>query len=159
MTPDQVDAVEASLAIVPFDELAERFYVHLFAGDPSARPMFPDDLDAQRGKFAAALALVAMAIRDHDAYLDRVGDLAAVHRGHGVRSRHVRAGGDALLAAFADMLGNAWTTELAAAWALAYHMTTEAMLTAMAAPPHGERATISPDPASRPVPAPARRGW
>jgi hemoglobin-like flavoprotein len=146
VTPDQVDAVETSLAIVPFDELADRFYAHLFELDPSARAMFPADLVALRRKFGAELELVAMAIRHHDDFLERVRGLAAVHRHHGVRSGHVRVGGVALLAAFVDVLGADWTTDSADAWALAYHLTTEAMLTAMAAaPPDDERVTISPD--------------
>ena len=148
MTPDQVDAVETSLAVVPFDELADRFYAHLFELDPSARGMFPEDLTALRRKFGTELELVAVAIRHHDDFLEHVRGLAAVHRHHGVRSGHVRIGGVALLAAFGDVLGADWNTDLADAWALAYHLTTEAMLTAMAARPDDER-TISPDPASQ----------
>ena len=138
MTPEQIDAVETSLAAVAVDELSDRFYVHLFERDPALQDLFAGDLDGQRVKFGAELAFIAAAIRRHDDFLERVRRLAVVHRQHGVRAVDVRIGAAALLAAFADVLGPAWTPELARSWALAYHLTTEAMLAAMAASPSVE---------------------
>lgn len=132
VTPEQIDAVETTMASLPFDELADRFYAHLFTLDPAVRSMFPADLDAQRRKFGAELALIVSVIRRHDDFVERIRRLAVVHRQHGVRHAHVRAGGAALIAALADVLGPAWTPSVASSWARAYALTMEAMQVEMA---------------------------
>src|SRR4051812_38700297 len=86
MSPEQLDAVEDSLARIGpcLDELAARFYVHLFRLDPDLRRLFPVDLSAQQAKFSAQLGLLIVAIRDYDGFLAQAAGIAAMHRGRGV---------------------------------------------------------------------------
>ncbi|MET0324807.1 MAG: globin domain-containing protein [Ilumatobacteraceae bacterium] len=131
MTPQQVDLVEASLATVGphLDDIVRAFYDRLFELDPTTRPLFAEDLTTQRVKFGHELAYIVTSIRHHDRFVDETDVLGRHHADLGVRPEHFRTAGRAVLDAFADVLGDAWTLELADAWRLAYRLTAEAMLT------------------------------
>ena len=137
MTPEQITLVERTLTeLTPrLDALAAGFYQRLFAADPALPALFSADPADQRAKFVAELDQIIRSIRDHPAFLDRAGHLGAEHEGYGVRPRHYRTAGLALLDALAATLGDRWTVEVAEAWARAYDLTTAAMLAACGALP------------------------
>ena len=60
MTPEAIGLIKASHAQATATprQLADRFYEHLFAAEPSLRRLFPHDLTLLEGHFEAALALV-----------------------------------------------------------------------------------------------------
>lgn len=130
MTPEQIAIVERTLAEIgpQLDSIAADFYQRLFAADPALRPLFAADLAVQRVKFAAELEQIVRSIRDHAAFRGRAARLGAAHERCGVRPRDYQAAGTALLAALAAARGEAWTAEVAGAWASAYQLAAAAML-------------------------------
>jgi hemoglobin-like flavoprotein len=128
MTPAQITLVEETLAAVDLDALTRDFYRRAFASDPSIAAMFTSDPEVQRRRFAAELGEIVRSIRTMDGFTDRTGALGGAHRDLGVRAAHYRLMGEALLAALAAALGDAWTADTAQAWVLAYDLTAEAMM-------------------------------
>jgi nitric oxide dioxygenase len=130
VTPEQITLVERTLTELTgeLDALAADFYRRLFAADPAVPALFSTEPAEQRAKFVAELDQVIRCIRDHPRFLSRAEHLGAEHEGYGVRPRHYRTAGVALLDALAAALGDRWTVEVAEAWARAYDLTTAAML-------------------------------
>jgi hemoglobin-like flavoprotein len=128
MTPGQIALVEETLAAVDIDELADDFYRRAFAADPTVSSMFTADPALQRARFGAELSEIVRSIRSLDVFDARVRTLGARHHSYGVRSAHYRLMGEALLAALAAALGDRWTGDVAEAWALAYNLTAETMM-------------------------------
>src|SRR4051794_23785154 len=111
MTPEQIALVQQSMTRVTncSAEMTQAFYDALFRAAPDARPLFPADLTAQRGKFLSELRAIVQAISDLPAFAGRATALGALHRDHGVRSSHYAAGGAALLEALTVVLAEEWT--------------------------------------------------
>ena len=135
------ELVRASLvAMTPrLDKVVARFYAVLFAYAPSLRSMFPINMESQRDRFARVLNHVVGA-------LDRPRDLAPFlaqlgrdHRKFAVLDEHYPVFGQALLTALASEAGEAWTEELANAWAQTYQFMAETMIAAA----HAETAPAS----------------
>ena len=123
MTPGQITLVEATVAEIDLEAVAADFYRRATEGDPSLAAMFTTDPAVQR-------------VRTLDRFEPAVRALGVRHRAYGVRVGHYRIMGAALLEALGAALGSAWTTEAAEAWALAYNLTAETMLSgAMDHPP------------------------
>jgi len=123
MTPDQILRVRSSWAAIAErgDALSVRFYGHLFAIDPGAARLFAQvDMDAQRAKLVRTLAVVVHALDDIDSLLPAVAALGKRHTHYGVEHRHFDSVEDALLRAFSDTLGDAFTPAMRTAWAEAY---------------------------------------
>ena len=119
------------------DDAAATFYDRLFDLDPSVRAMFPDDLVAQRRKFAVELAFIVTAIRQFDRFVAAAAALGERHARRNVRAGHVQTAGIALLDALRTTLDEAWTPPLEEAWTLAYRLISEVMMAGAAAvPPH-----------------------
>ena len=68
MTPDQISAVEESVATVDLDRLTADFYRRAFAEDPSLSEMFTSDPAVQRVRFAAELDEIVHSMRSMDAF-------------------------------------------------------------------------------------------
>lgn len=127
MTPDQIALVERTLTAVDVDALAAAMYERAFVADPTLSEMFTTDPATQRARFALELTAIVRSMRVVDDLTAETGALGARHHAYGVRPAHYRLMGDALLGALAGALGDAWTAETEQAWALAYHLTAEAM--------------------------------
>ena len=124
MTPDDVVLVErdASLLADVADRFTREFYATLFELEPAVRPLFPDDLAAQREKLLAELGVLvdrATAVASGAPVADLVGrarDLGERHELYGVTAPMYRLVELALLAAlrhvvddFDDAHERAWT--------------------------------------------------
>jgi nitric oxide dioxygenase len=129
MTPEQVALTQQSYAAVAdrLDELGRRFYEHLFATNPELRPMFTTDLAIQQGKFTDQLTEIISSISRLDTFVDEARALGKRHVDYGVRARHYAPVGTALIAAFADVLGDDFTPDVRDAWQLAYNLVAETM--------------------------------
>jgi len=68
VSPEQVDAVAASLDDVDLDALAADFYDRAFALDPRIATMFTGDPIVQRHRFGVELRRIATGIRDFDEF-------------------------------------------------------------------------------------------
>ncbi|MCX5746816.1 MAG: methyl-accepting chemotaxis protein [Proteobacteria bacterium] len=126
---DPTSLVEASFARVASraDELSARFYARLFEHYPAVRSLFPDDLDDQRKKLVATLALAVANLRRPDVLLPKLHELGARHAAYGVEDGHFEAVGENLIAILSEFEGAQFTPATAAAWAATYDTVATAM--------------------------------
>jgi len=122
MTPDQVSLVQDSFAkVAPISEQAAvLFYDRLFEVAPAVKPMFPTDMTEQRKKLMATLAVVVNGLGNLQSILPAASALAIRHVGYGAKAEHYPVVGATLLWTLEKGLGEAWTPDVAAAWAAAY---------------------------------------
>lgn len=135
MTPEQIALVQSS-----FDRLgslqqvlAAQFYAELFGQHPELRRLFTTDMAEQQVKFADQLSVIVDAMPRLAEFLGHTRALGSRHVAYGVRTVDYRSVGDALLAALAVVLGDAFDEPTREAWALAYNLVAETMLDGAAA--------------------------
>ena len=122
MTPEQIKLVQDSFAkVAPISEQAAvLFYDRLFEVAPAVKPMFPADMTEQRKKLMATLAVVVNGLGNLQSILPAASALAIRHVGYGAKAEHYPVVGATLLWTLEKGLGEAWTPDVAAAWAAAY---------------------------------------
>ncbi len=122
MTPQQVTLVQDSFAkVVPIaDQAAEIFYGRLFEIAPQVKPLFKGDMAKQRRALMGTLGVVVNGLSNLSSVLPAASALAKKHVGYGVEAAHYPIVGASLLWTLEKGLGDAWTPEVAAAWAEAY---------------------------------------
>ena len=122
MTPDEITAVRQSFTLVAPNARAAGvlFYDKLFALDPSLRSLFHGDIDEQAAKLMQVLGFAVANLGKPDALLPAVRALGQRHAGYGVRPAHYATVGAALLQTLDAGLGDAFTSEVKAAWTTAY---------------------------------------
>ncbi|HEU4536796.1 MAG TPA: globin domain-containing protein, partial [Polyangiaceae bacterium] len=105
------------------ETITKRFYELLLGGHPELRAFFNASHQAS-GAQARALAGAVLAYASHLDRLEELSDMMALvvqkHVSLGVRPEHYPLVGQCLLRAFADVLGEAATPEVLAAWGEAY---------------------------------------
>lgn len=110
------------------DEAGRLFYRNLFAADPSLRPMFRGDIDAQARKLVQMIDAAVSRLDDLPALLPVLRQLGDRHQGYGVQPSHYGTVGAALLLTLEQGLGTeVFTPELRAAWAEVYGALAAAM--------------------------------
>ena len=102
-------------------DLTVRFYEILFERYPALAPMFRRDRGAQAKMLAGAIAAVLDHLEDAPWLQSTLGQLGAKHVEYGVTPAMYDQVGDALLATLAEVAAEAWTTEVAEQWVLAYN--------------------------------------
>lgn len=122
LSPQSIDLVQQSFRRVQPQAaaVAAAFYDRLFQLDPGLRPLFPENLEGQGAKLAAALAFVVQGLKRPEALLGKVEELARRHVGYGVEPRHYETVGTALLDTLQSGLGEDFTPQLRNAWTEAY---------------------------------------
>lgn len=122
MTPQQITLVRDSFKqVLPIrEQAAELFYNRLFEIAPETRPLFKGDMRSQGAKLMAAIATVVNALDKLETVLEPVQAMARRHVGYGVTEEHYAVVGEALLWTLGRGLGDAFTPEVEAAWAIAY---------------------------------------
>lgn len=137
MTPEQLALVERSYdaILADGDRFSRRFYERLFERHPESRRLFPEDMAEQRAKLLMELGVLVTTIRHFDSFVARTKELGARHAGYGVRLTDYDHVGEALLGAFAEVLGDGATPALIEAWERAYDLVAETMLEGASAPP------------------------
>lgn len=130
MTPEQLEMVASTSAVIDAcsERFAETFYDVLFSAAPEVRPMFPDDMAAQRAKLVDEVVLLGEVASDLDGFLVRARALGARHRHYGVRAHDYNLVLTAIMSALQEILGEGYTAEVAEAWRLLYWLTAETML-------------------------------
>ena len=116
-------ALRESFAIVAVQEtaLARRFYEIFFERYPSVRAMFGRHSQAQQEQMLTqALAAVVEHADDAPWLASTLHALGAKHVGYGVEPKMYDWVGECLLAALADVAGDAFTPRVRDAWATAY---------------------------------------
>jgi hemoglobin-like flavoprotein len=111
------------------DELMDIFYARLFAAAPSVRPLFAGtDLTRQKGMLLGALVLLRKSLRDLDAIVPTLRALGARHVAYGAEPQHYTVVGEVLIASLAEIAGDAWRPEHELAWAAAFAVIADTML-------------------------------
>ena len=124
-------ALETSFDLVAprGDELMDVFYARLFAAAPGVRPLFAGtDLRRQKGMLLGALVLLRKSLRDLDRIVPALREMGARHVRYGARPEYYPVVGEVLIASMAEIAGDDWRPEYAAAWATAYGIVSATMI-------------------------------
>jgi hemoglobin-like flavoprotein len=134
MTPEQIALVRTSFAqVLPIaDAAAALFYDRLFALDPSLRPMFRGDPQAQGRALMGMIRVAVNGLDRLDQIVPAVQALGRRHAGYGVKDEHYATVAVALLWTLEQGLGAAFTPETREAWTQAYTLLAVTMQTAAA---------------------------
>lgn len=152
MTPDQVRVVQTTwLRLLPIRETAAQlFYDRLFELDPSLRPLFRGDIQAQGKKLMQVIDGAVNGLTCIDQVVPIVQALGRRHAGYGVKDEHYKTVGSALLWTLEKGLGAEFTDPVKAAWRAVYHTLATTMReaaadanTASAVVPPASRASIA----------------
>jgi len=113
------------------EEFSRHFYALLFEQYPQTRQLFPSTENGMHRQEASLMATLAVVV----AGVERGENLAAVirslgerHGRYGAQPAHYPIVGRLLLQTFQDILGNAFTLDMNAAWAQAYEIISSEML-------------------------------
>ncbi len=131
-----VDILERSFDLVAprGDALVDRLYNNIFAAAPAALTLFADaDMAEQKKKLLATLIVVRKSLRNLDAIVPALQAMGARHAQYGVLPEHYPVVGAALLDAMATIGGDNWRSEYTEAWAGAYQIVQETMLSGVVA--------------------------
>jgi hemoglobin-like flavoprotein len=111
------------------EELVDVFYARLFETAPAVKPLFAKtDLPKQKAMLLATLGLLRKSLRDLEAIAPRLRQLGARHVAYGALPEHYPVVAEVMLASMAEIAGDAWTTDVEAAWAGALGLVVTAML-------------------------------
>ncbi|KIC19783.1 globin domain-containing protein [Leisingera sp. ANG-Vp] len=118
MNTQEIDCVQQSFAKVfaRKAELAERFYVHLFARMPEARALFRGDFIKQKTMLTAMIAACVGNLEDGRTLQDLGKKLIEVHAHLNLDVRETEAAKRSLIAALRDVLGAELDPVTEAAW-------------------------------------------
>lgn len=98
-------------------DLTDRFYQILFERYPVVRPMFSADVGPQAAMLRTAVVAVLDHLDDPEWLGTTLGALGAKHVGYGVTAEMYDAVAECMLAAMAQLGGEAWTPAMTQAWA------------------------------------------
>lgn len=132
MTPDQVRLIRMSFAhVLPVSTaMAQAFYDRLFDIAPAVRPLFVNDIKAQGEKLVKMLASIVADLDRPDRLIPAAEALARRHVAYGTQDAHYAVVGKVLLWTLEQKLGPRFTPEVEGAWAAAYTMLAEVMISA-----------------------------
>jgi hemoglobin-like flavoprotein len=121
MEDAQVTLINESFAAVSdADAFAKTFYFKLFALEPSVRPLFSSDMQAQGKKLMHLVGVAVANARHPDRIRGAVDQLAIRHVRYGVKMEHFATVGTALLSTFEETLGPRFNSATKGAWAALY---------------------------------------
>jgi len=126
-----LDTLETSFDLIAprGEELVDIFYARLFEAAPAVEPLFAHtDLRKQKAMLLATLVLLRKSLRDLEAIAPKLRQLGARHVAYGARPGHYPVVAEVLLASMAEIAGEAWSDEIATAWARALGLVATAML-------------------------------
>jgi len=107
------------------DALTRHFYTRMFTHDPAVKAFFNpanQHTGAQQKALAAAILAYAQHIDDPSALADAIDLIAHKHASLGVKPEHYPIVGEHLLGSIKELLGDAATDEVIAAWGEAYNL-------------------------------------
>lgn len=137
MKTQTVQLVQSSFAQVAAiaDAAAALFYENLFRRDPSLRPLFRGDMQAQGAKLMQMIAVAVNRLGNPETLVPVLENMGRRHAGYGVVDAHYDTVGAALLDTLAAGLGDAFTPDVHAAWAEVYGFIAATMQRAAAEAP------------------------
>ncbi len=110
------------LKVIPQRQrFAQVFYETLFHDHPEVKPLFAaTDMYTQQNKLFAVLSTTINNLQNPAMLRFTLHDLGKRHAGYNVKPEYYALVGDALLKAFAIVLGDAWTPQMESAWKEGY---------------------------------------
>jgi hemoglobin-like flavoprotein len=126
-----VELLEKSFDLVaPKGEmLTDLIYRRLFEYAPEVRPLFAgSDMARQRRTMLATLGVLRGSLRKLDILAPALAAMGARHATYGVRPEYYEPVGQAVLDALAETGGEQWHPEYTAAWAAAFTLIRDVML-------------------------------
>lgn len=108
-------------------QAAALFYSNLFEADPTLKPLFKGDLQAQGKKLIDMIGIAVNKLTELDVLLPVLQNLGKRHGGYGVQEAHYDTVGAALLKTLGQGLGQDFTAEVKAAWVNVYGVMAEVM--------------------------------
>lgn len=132
LTPEQISLVRDTWEqVVPIaDQAAELFYGKLFELDPSLKSMFTGDMKEQGQKLMRMIGIAVDHLDKLDEVVPAVQELGVRHLEYGVKNSHYNTVAAALLWTLGRGLGDAFTTEVMAAWTDVYNLLANTMMDA-----------------------------
>jgi hemoglobin-like flavoprotein len=129
MTPRQIELVQSSFAqVAPIaDQAAALFYNHLFSADPSLKPLFKGDMQAQGQKLMQMIGVAVGKLSELEVLVPVLQRLGERHADYGVEDGHYATVGGALLQTLSQGLADAFTEEVEEAWGSAYDLMANTM--------------------------------
>ncbi|WP_437571380.1 globin family protein [Sorangium sp. So ce542] len=134
------------------DAAASLFYERLFTLDPSVRPLFKNDMAEQKKKLMQMLAVAVDGLNNLPKLVTVLQALGVRHQGYMVAERHYDVVGEALLWTLREGLGDAFSSDVEAAWKDVYGVIADVMKKAAAA-----HVAVGTTQALPPTPAPGGR--
>jgi hemoglobin-like flavoprotein len=133
ITEAQIELVQSSFQhVLPIaDAAGMMFYERIFTLAPDARALFGDDISSQARRTMAAVKTVVDGLDSLDAVAPFLIRLGARHVRYGVQVEHFDVVGAALMWTLEQGLGELFTPEVCDAWAAAWTIIVDAMLTGM----------------------------
>lgn len=118
METRDIDELQSSFSAVFAQkaDLAERFYHHLFVLLPEVKPLFGADFLKQKEMFASILTSCLKGMVSNQNLSDVSNTLTRVHAEFDLGPREMDLAGQAMMAAFKDILGQDLTPTQSAAW-------------------------------------------
>lgn len=132
MTPRQIELVQSSFAqVAPIaEQAAALFYNNLFSADPSLKPLFKGDMQAQGRKLMQMIGVAVGKLGELEVLLPVLQRLGERHADYGVEDEHYATVGGALLLTLRQGLADAFTEEVEEAWGTAYGLLANTMIAA-----------------------------
>ena len=96
--------------------LADRFYHHLFRGNPKARALFGGNMSRQKEMFTTMLTSSVRSMSDSDSFDALADRLADSHARFHLTQEDLSVAVQALIGALRDVLGNELSEQEAQAW-------------------------------------------
>lgn len=129
MSPDTISLVQQSWAQVAViaPQAAALFYQNLFSADPTLKPLFKGDMEAQGRKLMQMIGAAVGKLNDLDTLVPILQGLGRRHVDYGVQDAHYDTVGGALLLTLEQGLGDGFTPKVRAAWAEVYGVMAQVM--------------------------------
>lgn len=133
LTTTELDLIRSSFQqVLPIaDRAGILVYERIFTLAPGARSLFDDEIPAQGKRLMAATKNVVDSLDDLDAVTAFLVKLGARHVRYGVQPAHFDVVEEALLWTLEQGLGDAFTSDVRAAWKTAWTVIADAMLLGM----------------------------
>jgi hemoglobin-like flavoprotein len=135
MEAKEIELVQSSWKSVKSisEQAAVLFYGRLFELDPELKPLFKGDMVEQGRNLMTMIGTAVNSLSRLDAVVPAVQALGRRHVAYGVKDTHYDTVGAALLWTLEQGLGEAYTSEVAAAWTETYSILASVMKDAAAA--------------------------
>lgn len=132
LTEEQIRLVQKTFAMVEpiADDAAVMFYDKLFELDPNLKPLFSDDMAAQRKALMSTLKIAVKGLTDLDTIVPALQQLGERHAGYGVKDEDYSTVAQALLWTLEQGLGSEFTEDVKAAWTAVYMLIASVMIDA-----------------------------